>query len=192
MKRILIYCLILPLVYTSCKESAIPKPKGYFRIALPERSYLHYDSTAPYHFDYPAYATIENQNNKGKENWINMVFPKLNGTLHFTYKPILNKDELSTYINDAFKFASKHIQKASGINEELFINDSARVYGLIYHIEGINTATTYQFFLTDSTKHFIRGALYFNSPPNNDSLAPVINFIKEDMDVVLSSFQWKE
>ena len=118
-----------------------------------------------------------------------MDFLGYNATLHLTYLPVRNN--LNTYISDAFKYVNKHIPKANNIEEHLYTNPSKHVYGITYHIEGIGVASPYQFFITDSIHHFLRGALYFNMAPNNDSLAPVINYIVQDIDTMISSFEWK-
>ena len=87
--------------------------------------------------------------------------------------------------------AFKHISKASSIENRVIINPEAKVFGLIYEIKGMGAASPYQFFVTDSSSHFLRGALYFNMIPNNDSLAPVIDFLKEDIEHLLLSLKWK-
>ncbi len=86
---------------------------------------------------------------------------------------------------------TKHIPKADAINTYQVMDTARKVYGLIYRLEGSGTASPYQFFLTDSTKNFMRGSLYFNTVPNNDSLEPVINFITKDIDHLIDTFHWK-
>jgi gliding motility-associated lipoprotein GldD len=93
-------------------------------------------------------------------------------------------------LEDSRELAYKHTIKAESINEKIFLKPGRNVYGMLYEIEG-NTASSVQFYLTDSTKHFLRGALYFNIQPNKDSLAPVINFVKEDIKILMETFKWK-
>lgn len=189
--RVLSFLMLIAFL-SSCSENYIPKPMGYFRLDLPEKKYVKFDSTFPYAFEYPAYAII----NKKKEGytepfWINIDFPRLRGTINVSYKEIKSREDLNRYINESFEFASKHVQKASSINDVIVRNDSAQVWGTIYNIDGIGAASTCQFYLTDSTKHFFRGALYFNARPNNDSLAPVIDFVRKDINHLIQTFRWK-
>lgn len=170
-------------------EAATPKPRAYFRITLPEKKYILYDSACPFKFEIPVYAKIEEDRNARAEPcWLNLNFPTLNGTLHLSYKPVNNN--IKQYLEDTYELAAKHQVKASGIEEQLIAKDSDKVYGLIYEIKG-NAASAYQFYLTDSVHHFIRGALYFNSVPNIDSIAPVLDFVKQDMQQLITTFKWK-
>jgi gliding motility-associated lipoprotein GldD len=108
--------------------------------------------------------------------------------IYLTYKPVEN--DLNTHLEDSREFVYKHTVMADAIEEIRFENDSLNVYGILYELSG-NTASAVQFFLTDSTSHFLRGSLYFNVPPNKDSLAPVIDFIRDDIVYLMESFQWK-
>ncbi|MCF8299007.1 MAG: gliding motility lipoprotein GldD [Saprospiraceae bacterium] len=174
----------------SCGSDYVPKPRGYFRLDLPKKEYIKFDTTYPYTFDYPAYSKIYPDNSVINETyWLNIVYPDFKGTLHLSYKPVTNNLEI--YLDNAREFANKHIPKANAINQSLVINREKKVYGLIYDIEGNKAASPYQFYLTDSTNHFVRGALYFRIVPNNDSLAPVISFIKKDLERMINSFSWK-
>ena len=188
----ILFVIVLFSIISSCSDSYIPKPLGYFRIDLPEKKFIKFDTTFPYSFEYPIYAII-NQKKDGytEPYWINIDFPKFRGSINVSYKEIKSTDDFKKYVNDAFEFASKHVQKASSINDVIIRNDSARVYGMIYNIDGLGAASTCQFYLTDSTKHFFRGALYFNARPNNDSLAPVIDFIRKDISNLIKTFKWK-
>ena len=177
---------------TSCgPKDYTPKPRGYFRIGLPEKSYRLLDSVFPYTFEYPEYAYIEPDNNTNSEPyWINLVYPGFRARLHLSYKAV--NGNLYQYFEDARNFVNKHIPKANDIRTREYTNDSARVYGLVYEISGAGVASVYQFCVTDSSKHYLRGALYFDVVPNNDSLAPVISFLKKDIDYMISSIRWKD
>ncbi len=173
-----------------CGDTYMPKPRGYFRIDLPEKEYQVFDTTYPYTFEYPVYAIISPDNNAANEPyWINIDYPLFKGRIHISYKAVNNN--LSKYTEDAHALVMKHIPKASAIEEIRIDNEMADVHGLIYDIKGSGTASVYQFFITDSTHHFVRGALYFHVLPNNDSLAPVIDFVKSDIQHMLESFRWK-
>ncbi|RLD62818.1 MAG: gliding motility lipoprotein GldD [Bacteroidetes bacterium] len=182
--------IIIALLFFSCQHDYTPKPSGYMRIDFPKKEYQHYLNNSPYSFDFPKYAKIVKDKEKNAEPfWINIVFPKLNGKIYVSYKEINNN--LSEYIEDSRKFAYKHTVKADAINEKFYSNKQKKVYGILYDIKG-NTASNIQFFLTDSTKHFVRGALYFNTKPNKDSLAPVVNFIKTDILKLIETFEWED
>ncbi|MCP4550717.1 MAG: gliding motility lipoprotein GldD [Bacteroidetes bacterium] len=180
----------LMILFASCDSDYMPKPRGYFRIDLPEKRFQSFDTSFPYMFDYPVYSNIqEDLLSPEKSYWINLEFPQFKGKLHLSYK-IIN-DNLPQYLEDSRTMVFKHIPKASAINNRMIINEEDNVYGLIYEIDGLGTASPYQFYVTDSTNHFLRGALYFNIKPNNDSLAPVIDFIKEDIEQLINTFRWK-
>ena len=189
MRFIPLFFLLLLLI-TSCSDSYAPKPRGYFRIDLPEHSYRVFDTTFPYTFEYPVYADISADSSKLAEPfWINIHYRKFNATLHFSYKVI--KGNLARYLNDAHTLVNKHIPKANSISQRAYADADHRVFGLVYDIRGANAASPYQFYLTDSVSEFVRGALYFNQVPNNDSLAPVIDFLEKDMEQMINTFRWK-
>lgn len=168
----------------------IPKPRGYFRIEFPEKKYILFDSTCPYTFEYPEYATVKPDLDPNSENyWINILYTRFDGVLYISYKHIDNN--LFEYFEDSRDFASKHIPKADDIENIPVSYDSSKVWGLIYDIRGTGVASPYQFSVTDSVNHFMRGALYFNVVPNNDSLMPVLDFIKEDVEHMIKTLKWK-
>ena len=194
MQKIVLYSVfILGLfVIISCGgEDYAPKPKAYFRIGLPEKSYQSFDTLFPYSFEYPKYALIKHNNNAVGDDryWININFPTYNATIHITYKTV--KNNLDSLIENARKFVDKHISKATSIKEKSYENPENNVYGVVYNIKGNSVASSYQFFATDRKKHYIRGALYFNMVPCNDSLAPVIDFIEKDIDHLIGTLKWK-
>lgn len=184
------------LSLTSCHGDYTPKPKAYPRVVFPERQYQMYDpKDCPFKFEIPAYANVTNdtvfmgQKIMAVDCWLNVNFPSLNGTINLTYKDIDKNMTLERLIEDAHKLTFKHTTKADYIDEIRIQNDHG-VGGILYDVGG-NAASNVQFFLTDSTHHFLRGALYFNSEPNTDSMAPVVSFVKEDMKRMLRTFEWK-
>jgi len=191
--KILILSISL-ITFSSCgddedDEVFIPKPKGYPRVDFPKKTYRLYDSLCPYSFEIPTYSRISNDKHKGADPcWINVDFPRYNAQIHLSYKTVTNN--LDTFLNDSRDFAIKHQIKATGLDETIIIRDSAQVYGLVYDISG-NTASNVQFYLTDSTHHFMRGALYFNSVPNIDSLKIVVDFLRQDIVHMIKTFEWK-
>lgn len=185
-----LYILVLLLIAVSCDNDFYPKPKGYFRIDLPGKEYKKFDSIFPYTFEYPVYSKIVADNKtKSEPFWINIDFPQFHGRLHISYKTI--DENFAEYIEDTRNMVMKHIPKANSIENTSFENIEKRVFGVTYNISGAEAASPYQFFVTDSVKHFVRGALYFNVVPNNDSLAPVIEFIKYDIDHLVETLSWK-
>ncbi|MBI5219475.1 MAG: gliding motility lipoprotein GldD [Bacteroidia bacterium] len=174
---------------SGCSHEYTPKPMGYLRIDLPEKTYRVYDSEAPYKFEYPGYAkVIADKSFNTEPYWINLDFPKFKGRIHISYKDVNNN--IAKFLDDTRTLVYKHTIKADAINEKLYTNSEKKVYGILYDIKG-NTASSVQFYLTDSTTHFLRGALYFNVEPNKDSLAPVVNFIHKDIEHLIETFEWK-
>ena len=184
--------LLLILIMTaSCGDrNPQPKPRGYFRIDLPEKQYVTLDTMSRYSFEYPVYATITPDFfSPQKKDWVNVEFPKFKGTIHISYKHVDNN--LPTYLEDAHGMITKHITKATGIHEKVVKDAEREVYGLVYSLDGEGVASPLQFYLTDSAEHFLRGSLYFNIYPNNDSLQPVIDFVTEDVNHLINTLKWK-
>lgn len=186
-----LFFLMFPLLFMlSCEQDYTPKPRGFLRIDLPEKAYLDYDSLENYRFSYPAYGrVVRDIFTEEERDWINIEFPDFNGNLHLSYKAIDNN--LSVYVEDARKMLMQHMPKASGISDSLVFMPEKRIYGVINQLAGKGVASPLQFYLTDSTDHFIRAALYFNIRPNNDSMAPVINFIEKDIRHLINTLEWK-
>lgn len=183
--------LLFLVLLASCMNdtSPIPRRKGYFRIALPEKTYTRYNDECPFTFEYPTYAKVLPDNDPTAEPcWLNIAFPSLRAKIYLSYKPV--NGNLPQLIEECRAFAVKHEVKATAINEKDWTNRQDRVYGLIYDIEG-DAASNMQFYLTDSTTSLVRGALYFYSVPNKDSLAPVLKYIKQDIYHLVETFKWK-
>lgn len=193
MKRV-IFCVVILLLFAlltsvSCnrRSSHMPKPTGYFRLDLPEKNYKEFDKDCPFKFEMPTYSFVVNDD-RPEFCWFDIYFPKLKAKIYLTYKPVNNN--LHSHLEDSREFVYKHTVKADAIQEIRFENDSLDVYGMLYDLKG-NTASAIQFFLTDSVNHFLRGSLYFNVRPNKDSLAPAIDFIRDDIIHIIESFEWK-
>lgn len=187
---ILILLSVFILVQYGCRTKYTPKPRGYFRIDLPAKEYQMYNEECPYTFEYPVYGNISPDDDYLSEPcWINIEFPQFKGKIHISYKTV--SGNISTLLEDSHALAYKHTIKAQAINETLFQNEEEQVYGMMYDITG-DAASAVQFFVTDSFSHYLRGSLYFNLQPNSDSLAPVIEFFREDMIHLIESIRWKE
>ena len=183
--------ILLFVLLSSCDDKQYqPKPRSYFRIDLPEKEYVSLDSMKHYSFEYPIYADITPDHFSPQEKeWVNITFPKYKGTIHISYKSVDNN--LNEYLEDSYYMMTKHISHAIGIRDSVVINPERRVYGLVYFLEGEGVASPLQFYLTDSLNHFMRGSLYFNVRTNNDSLAPVIDFISDDVRHLIETIEWK-
>lgn len=187
---LLVNCILLT-VFVSCDDKTYqPKPKGYFRIDLPEKEYVSLDSMKYYSFEYPVYSKITPDYLSPEEKeWVNVEFPSFKGTIHISYKNVDNNIE--KYLEDSYYMMTKHISRAMGIRDSVVANPERKVYGLVYFLEGEGVASPLQFYLTDSVNHFLRGSLYFNVKTNNDSLAPVIDFITDDIRHLIETVKWK-
>ena len=214
LKEIAFYFLLLiSYVLVSCNSTYVSKRKGYFKIDFPARQYVKFDRPGfPYSFEYPAYAQITQDStyfDETPENpyWININFPQFNGEIFLSYKVVGGetiykvktatgsyRDSLGTnvydkLVNDAFSLTNKNNVVSSSIKDSL-IETPFGVSGIFFKVGG-NAATAKQFFLTDTTKNFIRGALYFDVTPNVDSLRIVQDFLQTDMEHLINTFQWK-
>lgn len=194
MKHLLLI-LIVPAVLYSCNEKYTPKPRGYFRIDFPEKKYETSDTTFPYIFEIPVYSEIKPDNqNPDQPFWVNVAIPANRAEIHISYYKLggnknLKRTMFAEFMEETRRLAYKHSIKANAIEEQLFFNPDENIFGTIYKIKG-NAASPMQFFLTDSTNHFLRGALYIRQVPNIDSLKPVINFLEPDVIRLIETTRW--
>ncbi len=176
------------LLMVSCGAPPVPKPHGYFRIDLPEKAYHPTAPGYPYRFEIPRYALMSRDSSPSAEPWwANIQFPDHKAEIHLSYKPV--HGNLGIYTEESRRMAYDHSVKASAIEEENYINPEKRVFGTIYYIKG-NAASPFQFYLTDSTRHFLRGSLYIRATPNIDSLKPVIDFLEADAIQLIETLEW--
>lgn len=200
MKKILFLIFTLALCFAilfSCNSNyTIGKRKGYFKIDFPEKKYKLFDQAGyPYSFEYPDYATIVKDTTFFEDKpenpwWINVDIPQFAGRIYISYKVITSRNKLDSLVSDAFKMAYKqHVTISTGITDSVMKTPNG-IEGIYFSLSG-NTATANQFFLTDSTKNFLRGALYFNATPNADSLGIVNDFLKQDIKHLINTLKWK-
>lgn len=186
---------ILLLTITSCKDQVFnPKPRTYPKVELEKKKYSLFESNdCPYQFNIPVYAKYEKDSTffdtLAGPCWFNVNFEKLNAKLFCTYNDLHGRSSLLKAIDETYKLVKGHMIKADYIDEYPF-NKPNHVSGMIYEIQG-PSATPFQFFITDSTEHFLRGALYFNTHINPDSLAPYYDYTKSDIMEMINSFSWK-
>lgn len=180
---------ICSLLCIACTKSYIPRPYGYQRIALPDTAYTRLDTSAlPYSFELSDNAQVIYKTAVDEKYWIDIVYPTLNAKVYCSYRPIENN--LSILNEESREFVYKHAVRADAIPEQGFENPTQHVYGVFYELYG-NTASPIQVVLTDSTTHFFRAALYFNTTPNQDSIAPVLEYIQGDIIRIVESFEWR-
>lgn len=193
-----IYLFILLAIMWSCntkqanKSDYLPKPKGFNRIDLPQNTYQKLPNNYPYSFEYNKEAVIEKDTFPDAEPfWIFINYKKYKAKVQLTYKPILgDKKRLNNMIADAHKLAFKHSVKAFGIQEKQYNSPSGYAANII-DLEG-EVPSQVQFYMTDSTRHFLRGALYFETAVANDSLAPIIQYIRKDIIRLVDTIKWQQ
>lgn len=213
MKKYFFFIIVLSFFMAACNSDYVSKRNGYFKIELPEKKYQLFDEPGfPYSFEYPVYAKMIKDStyfdsNPENDYWRNIDFVNLNAKIFLSYKRIggqalykvkkadgsykdsLGINSYDKMINDAFKLTNKNEDIATSKKDSLF-KKANNIGGLLFKLNG-NVATQRQFFMTDTSKNFIRGALYFYTTPNADSLKPVVDFIQTDIDHIIETFKWK-
>jgi len=187
-KQHLYYLTITTCLLCAACTHYSPKPTGYYRIDLPEPAYR-WQAFPGFECYISEQAQITADPFSGDDNLFNIVYPRWNAQIHCSYI-MIKKDNIVQLSEESRKFAYLHTVKADAIREQRFENAEYKVYGILYDIRG-NVASPTQFVLTDSTHSFFRGALYFDNLPNQDSIAPVLEYINNDIQVLMDSFRWK-
>lgn len=189
--------IIIPFLASlcmGCGDDVLPKPKAYLRLEYPQPDYKKVDVSLPFTFE-------KNQLSKRirsiKSDSVNNIYgvdvdyPSLKGTIYLTYKKVSSKEQLLTFIRDAQNLTQKHVIKADEIAEQPYLNKDHNVYGMFYEVGG-NAASQSQFYVTDSTDHFLNGSLYFYAKPNYDSIYPAAVYLKNDIKHIMESLRWKK
>ena len=176
--------LVFASLFTSCKDDVLPKPKSQLRLEYPIADYTKYENHCPFTFDKNTTASIKEDGKCG----FSITYPKMKATIYLTYKNV--NGDLKALLRDAQKLTYEHVIKADDIIEQPFINTDKKVYGMFYQVGG-NAATNAQFYATDSLKHFITGSVYFYAKPNFDSIMPAASYIKNDMQTLMETLEWK-
>lgn len=197
MRPITVIALISILACSACEETIYtPKPRGYPKVVYPEKVYQPFEEGyCSFTFEYPKYAVIEQDTAFFEEKpvdpcWFDLLIPAYDARVHFSYIPIDKKNPFDELNADAFDLANQHNLKANYI-DDFVIQKPNGVSGIAFNLEGA-VASPFQFILTDSTNHFLRGSLYFNTKARPDSLAPVVDFVKTDIMHIINTFAWSE
>lgn len=180
----ILFFITIATCVVSCKDDVLPKPKAYLSLDYPEPQYASFDKTCGYSFEYNTLGKVVDN---GKCNF-SIVYPKLKATVYLNYKPV-NKN-LENLLRDAQKLTYEHVIKADGIIEQPYVNKERKACGMFYEVGG-NAASQSQFYLTDSTRHFLVGSVYFYAKPNFDSVLPAAEYIKNDLRTIMESLKWK-
>lgn len=173
------------IALASCSEDTKPKPSGELRLEYPTAKYQPYGGTCPFTFDFSNFSKLGQAK---KDCWYNISYPTMKANIFFTYYPITNNFGL--HLKEAERMVYEHTIKASSIDTKSFAFPEKKVYGNYYELKG-QSASNIQFYITDSTKHFVTGNLYFNTRPKPDSLAPAVDYIRKDILHLIETFQWK-
>ncbi|QTE24112.1 gliding motility lipoprotein GldD [Polaribacter cellanae] len=179
-----LFFLLFIVFFISCKEDVLPKPKAYLSLNYPTKAYQKLPIERPYTFEVLKNTEVVNE----PKNWLTIKYPHLKASLDITYRPVENN--IKELLTEAEKLVFKHTIKAEQIIPKDFVNPKKRVFGSLYEITG-NAASQLQFHVTDSTKHFIKGSLYFYAKPNYDSILPAVAYIKEDILRLVETLEWK-
>lgn len=188
MKKVIFLTFLGGLVF-SCQDEVQPKPDAFLALEYPTAQYVTFSEEAcPYTFERNKIATV-NPSRAGNDCWINIAYPDLKGTIFITYQPVRNN--LDSLLTDAQKLPLQHTIKAEGIEGSIYKNDFHRTYGMFYQVAG-DAASQAQFYLTDSTDHFLTGSVYFEAQPNFDSILPAAAYLKQDIRHLMETVEWTE
>jgi len=195
MFRFLLSAFTLLCFFVACvqkPEVPVPKPKGYFRLTTPEAVYQRWDSVLPFSFDYSKHAILSFQKREDGIYWIDIKYPSLSAMFKMTYRPV--KNNLHQLMWSEEEQVMFHVERmmTDDIQFSIVNDPKARVFGRLYELEGEKVATPFKFWLTDSAHHFVKSTLYFDFVPNNDSLAPIIDYLKRDALFMIESWQWNK
>lgn len=189
--------ILLLFVSISCGDTEVytPKPRAFPKVEYPSgQAVVFKQESCPFVFEYPSYSEVVRDTSFFNEDpghpcWFDIATPALNGRIHFSYYSMSGRQDMDRLVSDAFELTSKHNMKASYIEESVF-RKGEDVSGVLFKMEG-PVATPFQFFITDSSRHFLRAALYIQAQARPDSLQPVYEFLEKDMNRMIETFSWQ-
>lgn len=176
------------ILLASCSDSTQPKPSGFLALNYEKASYSKINLDCPFTFEKNDFSNLQ-KDNPHQACWINLNYPRMKAKIYLTYSPV--KDNLKALLIDAQKLPEKHTIKADLIEASVYQNEQKRTFGNFYEVEG-DAASQAQFYMTDSTSHFLTGSIYFEVQPNYDSILPAANYIKKDMRHLVETLEWRE
>lgn len=197
MKRlnIILFVLLTAALAQSCghKNDYMPKPQAYLRLDTPDKDYRVLDTTPlPFTFEVAKEAQVLIKRDNSKEKYIDLYYPRYHATAFLTYKSIHGSAEWRAQVDTSYKFLSPHFDHSSGVDEKQYSDPQHQVLAYTYILKGQKVASTYQFWVSDSSRHFVRGALFLDQTPNNDSLAPVLDYLQQDLRHLVETIRWRE
>ncbi|MBQ9417961.1 MAG: hypothetical protein IJU19_05195 [Bacteroidales bacterium] len=189
---------LIPLLLATCLLAACrtdhptPRPRAYLRIDTPQPAYRTLDTASlPFTFDISRYASADLKRSTPRETWLDIVYPQWNAVVFLSHHRIASPADLRGQTDTALRLLESHYQFASGVAEQSYTDAPNHLSATVYHLGGSKVASTCQFWATDSLHHFLRGALYLDRTPDNDSLAPIIHFIQTDIDRLVETLRWR-
>lgn len=181
--RLLVLLILMMISFSGCKEEVLPKPKAMLRLEYPGAKSVPYRNGA-FGFEMNQLSTIKEETSSS----LTLDYPLLNGAIFLNYKPV--QGNLNSLLADAQKLSYEHVVKADQIMEQPFINPEDKVYGMFYEVTG-DAASQAQFYVTDSTNHFVTGSLYFYAKPNYDSIYPAAVYLQKDIRKIMETIRWE-
>lgn len=181
--KILVLLFLFFVFLGSCEDQPIPKPKAQMRLEYPQGASSPLE-TENFRFNYNELATP----NLDSETAFSLEYPDMKGAIFLNYKKV--DDNLEKLIVDAKRLSYEHALKADNIVEQPYVNPDKQVYGALFEVQG-NAASQSQFFVTDSTEHFLTGSVYFYVKPNYDSILPAAAYLQNDIRRIIETLEWK-
>ena len=214
MRKTILMAVAMCCVLAACHNGDYtPKPQAYIRIDMPEHEYwlvdtlchagdttvfedtitwvCEKDKTLPFVFEANNCIELTEKGAPKGEVWVDLKYPQWDGVVFLTYRHLSGPDDLRGQTDTSLCLLESHYQFASGVEENHYDDPERHVYATTFRLGGKRVATTYQFWATDSVHNFLRGALYLDRTPNNDSLAPVIDYIQTDIDHLIETLRWR-
>lgn len=181
------FLILFSVFISSCSDSTQPKPSGFLALDYEDSKYSRVNLDCPFTFEKNDFSNLE-KNNPNQPCWLNLDYPRMNAKIYLTYSPVENN--LRELLIDAQKLPEKHTIKADMIEASVYQNEKNQIFGNFYEVEG-DAASQAQFYITDSTSHFLTASLYFEVKPNYDSILPAASYLKKDMRHLIETLKWK-